>query len=293
MSRLIDYEPNTRTKPMRILCMGMARTGTNCRQTPKKEYGNMKASKWLTSTAMTIALRQLGFNPYHGSECFKNPPRDFNLWIEAMECNFPHTRKQKPYGREEFDRLMGLYDACMDIPACLFWEDLHRAYPDAKVILTTRDVDSWYKSADKTVFKFMQMPFFRVWHYFDTKCVGPLYRKSELVWRIFSGNRYDEDSCRRAYLEHYERIREVVPKDQLLDFRTGTDGWQELCRFLEVPVPNEPWPHVYPTAEFQEHIDVALKQAMGTIARWLGVGFVSVSGVVLWSYCRGYSLLDL
>lgn len=33
----------------------------------------------------------------------------------------------------------------LDIPAALFVEELVEAYPDAKVILTVRDVDSWYK----------------------------------------------------------------------------------------------------------------------------------------------------
>ncbi|OQD72401.1 hypothetical protein PENDEC_c021G02285 [Penicillium decumbens] len=114
MPRLIDSEPNTRVKPMLVLCMGMARTGTN---------------------SMTVALRKLGYNPYHGSECFKNPPRDFNLWIEAMECNFFNNNPDKKprYNTEEFDRLVGSYDAILDVPACLFWEDLAKAYPDAKI----------------------------------------------------------------------------------------------------------------------------------------------------------------
>ncbi|KAF7585071.1 hypothetical protein BBP40_001066, partial [Aspergillus hancockii] len=131
---------------------------------------------------LTIALRKLGYTPYHGSECFKNPPRDFNLWIEALTCNFfnPNPQETPRYGREEFDRLLGPYDACLDIPACLFWRDLIAAYPDAKVILTTRDVDSWLASANATVFKFVRAPFFRFWQDFDKSKIGPLFRESEL-----------------------------------------------------------------------------------------------------------------
>lgn len=295
MSRLIDHEPNTRTKPMRVLCMGMARTGTNCMQLwyriAEKWCANIKP----TSTAMTIALRKLGLNPYHGSECFKNPPRDFNLWIEALECNFfnDNEKNKKRYGREEFDRFIGSYDAILDVPACVFWSDLHAAYPDAKIILTTRDVDSWLKSANKTVFKFVQMPFFRVWQYLDTTCIGPLFRQSDLVWRVFCGRNYDEEVLKRAYFEHHERIRKSIPKEQLLEFHTGKDGWEKLCGFLDVPMPQEPWPNAYPTAEFQEHIDVALRQARWTITRWIGVGVGVVMGVAGWSYLRGVSLEDL
>ncbi|OJJ47326.1 hypothetical protein ASPZODRAFT_16006 [Penicilliopsis zonata CBS 506.65] len=73
MSRHTDHKPNPR-QAMRILGLGLARTGTN---------------------SMAIALRQLGYTPYHGSKCFHNPPHDFNLWIAALNR---------------------AYDTCLDIP---------------------------------------------------------------------------------------------------------------------------------------------------------------------------------
>lgn len=222
---------------------------------------------------MTIALRKLGYNPYHGSECFKNPPHDFHLWIEAMECNFLDGQKPRYY-TDEFDRMIGSYDAILDIPACIFWEDLCRAYPDAKIILTTRDVDSWYISANATVFKFMRVPFFRFWHHMDSTVLGPLFRQSELVWKIFCNNNYEEAVVKKAYLEHYDRIRAAIPKDRLLEFEIGKSGWKELCEFLEEPVPDTPWPNAYPTIEFQHHMDAAMADAIRTILRWMAVGLV-------------------
>lgn len=227
--------------------------------------------------AMRIALSKLGYAPYHGCECFKNPPRDFNLWIEAMECNFFSPDKSRRYGREEFDRLMGSYDACFDIPVCIFWEDLHRAYPDAKVILTTRDAESWLDSVGGTVLKFLQMRFFQFWQHMDSAEVGPLYKQSKLVWDVFCKGLYDRDSCRRAYLEHNERIRNSIPPSQLLEFRLGVDGWEELCKFLDLSVPQEPWPKAYPKKEFQEHISFALHRALRQIFKW----FVVVSVLVI------------
>lgn len=35
--------------------------------------------------------------------------------------------------------------AVCDWPACAFAKELIEAYPEAKVILTNRDVDSWHK----------------------------------------------------------------------------------------------------------------------------------------------------
>ena len=42
---------------------------------------------------------------------------------------------------------MGLIldQAVTDFPCCMFPEELLEAYPDAKVILTNRNVDKWYE----------------------------------------------------------------------------------------------------------------------------------------------------
>ncbi|KAE8377164.1 hypothetical protein BDV26DRAFT_264300 [Aspergillus bertholletiae] len=257
MPRRIDKEPNRRVKPMRILCLGLTRTGTN---------------------SLALALQKLGYTPYHGSECFKSPPRDFNLWIEAMTCNFfnadPNRRPR--YGREEFDRLIGPYDAVLDIPASMFWEDLLLAYPDAKVILTTRDFDSWWTSMDKTLFRFMRMPFFRAWSYIDSQEIGPLYRMSELVWRIFCGNCYEKDACEAAFIEHYRRVREAVPGERRLELKVGRDGWEVLCPFLGEEVPAMDWPREYSARALNDHIDLAFWEAVRTILGWVALAIVVI-----------------
>ncbi|KAH8426383.1 sulfotransferase family protein [Aspergillus melleus] len=260
MSRLIDKEPNVRVKPMRILGVGLCRTGTN---------------------SMRIALSKLGYIPYHGSESFKNPPRDFNLWIEAMKCNFMDAGKIPRYGREEFDRLIGSYDACLDVPACLFWEDLHRAYPDAKVILTTRDADSWLDSVNATILKFIRMRFFQLWQYMDTASIGPLYQQLKLVWEVLCDGSYDRETCRQAYLGYNQRVKDFIPPSQLLEFRLGVDGWEELCQFLGHPAPREPWPRAYPKEDYQKHISLALHQAIKQIFVWLGVLSVLLTAITL------------
>jgi hypothetical protein len=65
------------------------------------------------------------------------------MWMEAIEAKF--DGKGKPYGRAEFDKLLGHCQGVSDIPAILFAEELIAAYPEAKVILTHRNFDTWYK----------------------------------------------------------------------------------------------------------------------------------------------------
>jgi hypothetical protein len=53
-----------------------------------------------------------------------------------------------------------------------------------------------------------------------------------------------------AYERHNERVREQIPPERLVEWRPG-DGWAPLCAALGVAVPDEPFPHVNTTAEFQ------------------------------------------
>ena len=41
-----------------------------------------------------------------------------------------------------------------------------------------------------------------------------------------------------------------MPADQLLVYEVG-QGWEPLCEFLGVPVPDEPFPHLNDTASFR------------------------------------------
>jgi hypothetical protein len=65
------------------------------------------------------------------------------MWMEALEAKY--DGKGKPYGRAEFDKLLGHCQGVSDMPAILFADELIAAYPEAKVILTHRNFDTWYK----------------------------------------------------------------------------------------------------------------------------------------------------
>ena len=54
----------------------------------------------------------------------------------------------------KWDYVCYTIQAVTDFPAAIFAGELIDAYPEAKVILTNRDVDSWYES----VFRFASLP---------------------------------------------------------------------------------------------------------------------------------------
>jgi len=57
----------------------------------------------------------------------------------------------------------------------------------------------------------------------------------------------------RIFTEHNEAVRRAVPADRLLEFEVA-QGWQPLCDFLGVPVPDAPFPRANDSATFQARI---------------------------------------
>jgi hypothetical protein len=57
----------------------------------------------------------------------------------------------------------------------------------------------------------------------------------------------------------HEEVKQAVPADRLLVWSVA-DGWEPLCEFLELPVPDTPFPHLNDTEEFKNRvIDGALQ----------------------------------
>ena len=86
-------------------------------------------------------------------------PELYPLWQEALDAKYYGSCE--PFGPREYNKLLGNYNVSSNFPGTLVAEDLIKAYPNAKVILTTRDVDSWLVSMKNSVDKAFQ------WRSFD------------------------------------------------------------------------------------------------------------------------------
>jgi len=226
--RPIDLVTGQRTRPMKVFCFGMSRTGT-----------------FSLFTALTI----LGYHPYHMAEALMNPDVDFRCWIEALEAKYMDKTgkwERQPWGKEEFDKILGRHDSVLDVPCIQMADELLKAYPDAKIILTERPVDDWLKSVRNSVAAVIIWN----WHlvaWADPYIAGPWYRfiwttEKQIGWSTAASN--DPSRARKAYADHYKHVREICPKEKTLEFRYGM-GWKELCEFLEIKdVPPGDYPKV-------------------------------------------------
>ena len=173
---------------------------------------------------------------------------DVDPWISAQDAKF--FGEGRPFARAEWDQLLGAYSAVSaDPPACFFAAELLEAYPDAKVILVERDIDSWAASFDANIIAGQFSRPRRILSCLDPAWHGRLMRGHDR-WRLgaFDGRSADamRAGMRDAYRRHYATVRKLTPKHRLLEYRLG-QGWEPLCSFLAKDVPAVPFPRMNDT----------------------------------------------
>ena len=150
------------------------------------------------------------------------------------------------FSKQDWDGLFGDYEAATDL-AALYAVELIKTYPNARVILVERDVDSWAESLDKTVIQTIAGPAGNFVRNVAEPLAG-MYNYTQL-WDVLRGwarvKTVEEmrAAYRSRYHEHYDTVRKLVPPDRLLDYKLG-DGWEPICQFLGKPKPEEPFPRV-------------------------------------------------
>ena len=233
--KAVDINPweRRRTTPMQVLSLGMSRTGT---------------------ASMLVALTQLGYETYHGFRAFADI-RDYELWNPAYETKFlqqPSSMCQK-VDMAFLDQVLGHMNAVTDMPAVSFAAELIIAYPDAKVVLVERDVESWYRSFARVFINSYDSWLWSLIAWLDPNKVGHMntFLRTSIARCQFGAISSGEfkANARPMYKEHYAAIRRLLEErgeteTRLLDFDLRS-GWEPLCTFLgkEAP-PDRPFPRV-------------------------------------------------
>ncbi|HEX9066207.1 MAG TPA: sulfotransferase [Streptosporangiaceae bacterium] len=162
----------------------------------------------------------------------------------------------------DWDALFGDCQSTVDWPGSFFWRELIDAYPDAKVLLSVRSGESWANSMQKTIWGvFYDDVLMR--HLSDARAniepgwrdyielMKDMWQKSGLLGEM-SGV-FDPAILAAAFDRYNDEVRATVPAGRLLEWKPA-DGWEPLCEFLEVPVPQAPLPHVNDSELFAQRI---------------------------------------
>ena len=174
--------------------------------------------------SLKFALEHLGFGPtHHMSEVLASATRTVPLWLEAIR------------GRPDWDAIFEGYGSSCDYPGCTYWRELAEHFPEAKIILTTRDPDSWFESVSATVFSKPHREAFSG---------GPLDEFFKgAVYADFGDGIEDRAFMTDYFVRRNQQVIDAIPPERLLVY-SAKEGWGPLCAFLGVPVPDVPYPRI-------------------------------------------------
>jgi Sulfotransferase domain len=190
--------------------------------------------------SLKTALERLGFGPcYHMMEVFPRPEH-IAMWHRLAFEN-----------QIDWDALFAGFSAAVDWPAARWWREIAAHYPEAKVLLSVRDPEAWYKSMTDTIYQPMKSPA-------PDDAPELLRLQNEMVRKAILGETFDnrfEDKAHalEVFKRHTQEVRDAIAPARLLVFDVR-EGWAPLCRFLDVPVPGEPFPRLNDTATTQTMI---------------------------------------
>ena len=184
-----------------------------------------------------IALEHLGFGPAHHMFEVRDNPHLLPDWQAIADGKLV-----------DFERVFAGYRSQVDWPGARVWSELADRYPTAKVILTVRDPDEWYDSIEKTILPFVAG---RGTHNGEHPNAIAEMANGLIVEQVFDGRLDDRRHAISVFRAHNKKVHETIDPSRLLVFDVG-EGWEPLCRFLDVPVPSISFPRLNSSRQFVE-----------------------------------------
>lgn len=185
--------------------------------------------------SIKAALESLGFGPcYHMEQVFESDEQ-LRRWRDIAAGAPP-----------DWHEVFADYRSTVDWPGTLYWRQLAGTYPDARVLLSVRPEDSWWRSFSTTIKKLIESR--------DT--IDDEGRRSVLEYandiinlQTFGGAMHDKDAVMAAYRARIDEVVAETDPERLLVFDVA-EGWGPLCAFLGVAQPDKSFPHINNRQEF-------------------------------------------
>lgn len=197
---------------LKVIGLGLGRTGTY---------------------SLKTALEELQLGPCHHMErVAQNMPVQVPLWNEVLK------------NPTDFKAVYKGMQCAVDWPTAAFYKELYKNYPNAKFILTHRSKESWAESFGSTIYKLLS----------DRKNAPASIQKwFDMVLKVIEKSGFsmglDYDGLAERYEAHNEAVRQLIPEEQLLLYQVK-EGWDPLCKFLNLETPKTVFPRTNNREEF-------------------------------------------
>jgi len=182
------------------------------------------------------------------------------------------------------------YGSTVDEPLATLAPEIASILPDAKVVLSVRDSSAaWWKSFQVLSFVLSPQFLISVWPCFAayraqlavaTQGFIPLHESRLQEWN----NGKPVELGPEYYEKHNQMMMSMFSKEKLL-IHNPKEGWKPLCEFLDVPIPNVP----YPRRNEGAGLTRGLRKMM-----WLGFGtwtvIIAVSAMTVFTFWEYFEL---
>jgi hypothetical protein len=214
------------------------------------------------TTTQMIALEMLGLPCYHMRDMMSDLETSVPQWRKAFE------------GQGDWDEIFAGKESTVDWPAAYHYAELMDVYPDAKVLLSVRDADSWVRSMDNTITQIfygdtLMHHLARAQYHVDPNYKAWIDLLTDMNFGeergVWAGTNGEAGRMAEAMERWNREVQEIVPADRLLVWNPK-EGWDPLCEFLEIPVPEQPLPNVNDTENFQKNL--IMGPAIAAINAW-------------------------
>ncbi|CAM9988281.1 unnamed protein product [Pylaiella littoralis] len=217
--------------------------------------------------SMKAALQILGFGPcYHMVSLFEKKGHG-KLWLDGFQGRGLPANK-----------IFNGYKAVVDWPAADFYKEILAANPNAKVVVTLRNPDAWWDSMVRTISH--KNPAHSGLGIFFWAVISPWFCDLKFMLQHIKTLGMEEEDAKVDYLRHNKEVLAHVQADQLLEFSVR-EGWEPLCEFLGVPVPDEPFPRINSTEEMTNRIKRANTSGWLVMAATVTVAGASVAAAAI------------
>jgi len=156
------------------------------------------------------------------------------LWSALSIIGYKAAPHSIPLFYKFDDKFIKRFDAFMDNPIPLIYQELDKRYPGSKFILTTRNETAWLRS--------VEWLFNRRLVEMDKKLRAIA---DEIHYQFYGTTKFEAETFQLRWRTYHQEVQAYFShrkEDMLILDISQPPDWRPLCEFLKQPIPDAEFP---------------------------------------------------